>query len=68
MKNSYIRYAVKRIDWDRTAQYWDFCSNAWVMECYPSCLAEQDTAENFCNHNGGEIVTIKVQITEEAKG
>lgn len=64
MKSNYIRYAVKRIDWDRTAQYWDFYSNAWVMECYPSCLVEQYIAENFCNLNGGETVKVKVQIEE----
>ena len=64
MKNKYIRYAVKRTDWDRSVQYWDFFSNAWVMECYPSCLAEQNTVEDFHRHNGGEIVAVKVQIEE----
>ena len=65
MKNNYIRYAVKRINLDSTVQYWDFYSNAWTTECYPSCLAEQYIAKNFCSLNGGEIVKVKAQIIEE---
>lgn len=59
-------YAVKHKDWDGKIEYWNFFADCWVTpgEFNADCMTSAWAAEDFAKGNGGEIVKLKVDVTE----
>ena len=63
-------YAVRRINWDKKVQYWNFWTEHWVDEndfCN-DCISNVSVAENQAKeYYNAELVPLNVSVKEGSK-
>lgn len=60
-------YATVRRNWNGEIEYRNFLTDCWVSseEFDLNCTTNTWVAESFVNGNGGEVVKLKINVTEE---
>lgn len=60
-------YAVRRINWDKKVQYWNFWTEYWTDEFDSDCINKQFVAENIAKDYNTELVSLNVFVKEGLK-
>ena len=58
-------YTVKRVNWDRKVQYWNFWTEYWTDKFDTDCMNKQFVAENIAKEYNAELVLLNVSVKED---
>lgn len=60
-------YAVRRVNWDKKVQYWNFWTEHWTDEFDADCMNKKFVAENTAKECNTELVPLDVSAKEGLK-
>lgn len=59
-------YTVRRVNWDKRIQYWNFCTEHWAEEneFNKDCIADGRIAEYKAKEYDAELVPLNISASE----